>query len=63
MVDRSVRDSLDKEEVRRQGLWWELINGEREYVRDLKIICVVSSRLLDRLDSRITFNTRAICLQ
>lgn len=41
MVDRAVRDSLDKREVKRQGLWWELINGEREYVRDLKVVCEV----------------------
>ena len=42
MVDKSVRHSLDKTEVKRQGLWWEVINGEREYVRDLRVVCEVS---------------------
>lgn len=30
-------------EQRRQGLWWEIIKGEREYVRDMSIMCHVSS--------------------
>lgn len=38
MVDDDVIESLGRQEVRRQGLWWELIKGEREYVRDLKTI-------------------------
>lgn len=42
LVDTEVRLSLGREEVKRQGLWWELIEGESEYVRDLRIICHVS---------------------
>ncbi|KAK8869923.1 hypothetical protein IAR55_000491 [Kwoniella newhampshirensis] len=41
MVDRSLSASLPKEEQNRQGLWWEMIKGEREYVRDMKIVCDV----------------------
>jgi hypothetical protein len=41
MVDKSVLDSLGKDEVKRQGLWWELVSGEREFVRDLKVVCEV----------------------
>lgn len=43
IVDKSFCDSLDKMEQRRQGLWWEIIKGEREYVRDMSIMCHVSS--------------------
>ncbi|KAI9638407.1 uncharacterized protein MKK02DRAFT_42797 [Dioszegia hungarica] len=39
LVDQSVVDSLPKDEQRRQGLWWELIKAEREYVRDLATMC------------------------
>lgn len=42
LVDQSVVDSLPKDEQRRQGLWWELIKAEREYVRDLATMCQVS---------------------
>ncbi|ADV20494.1 hypothetical protein I305_06270 [Cryptococcus gattii E566] len=35
IVDKSFCESLDKMEQRRQGLWWEIIKGEREYVRDM----------------------------
>lgn len=35
-------DSLPKDEQRRQGLWWELIKSEKEYVRDLATMCQVS---------------------
>lgn len=42
LVDPSIRETLGKQEVRRQGLWWELIKGEVEYVRDLRMICKVS---------------------
>ncbi|KIR26825.1 hypothetical protein I309_04203 [Cryptococcus deuterogattii LA55] len=38
IVDKSFCDSLDKMEQRRQGLWWEIIKGEREYVRDMDIM-------------------------
>ncbi|EAL22516.1 hypothetical protein CNBB3940 [Cryptococcus deneoformans B-3501A] len=38
IVDKSLCDSLDKMEQRRQGLWWEIIKGEREYVRDMGIM-------------------------
>ncbi|KAK4687215.1 RHO1 GDP-GTP exchange protein 1/2, partial [Tremellales sp. Uapishka_1] len=38
VVDNSVLTSLGRTEVKRQGLWWELIRGEREYVRDLQVL-------------------------
>ncbi|WWC85367.1 uncharacterized protein L201_000230 [Kwoniella dendrophila CBS 6074] len=41
LVDRTLSDSLTKEELKRQGLWWEMIKGEREYVRDMKTVCEV----------------------
>ncbi|WWD15802.1 hypothetical protein CI109_100226 [Kwoniella shandongensis] len=41
LVDRSLSASLPKEEQNRQGLWWEMVKGEREYVRDMKIVCDV----------------------
>ena len=41
MVDVSVLESLSRAEGRRQGLWWELIKGETEYVRDLRIVAEV----------------------
>nr|XP_019013428.1 uncharacterized protein I206_01495 [Kwoniella pini CBS 10737]OCF52209.1 hypothetical protein I206_01495 [Kwoniella pini CBS 10737] len=41
LVDRSLSDSLNKEELKRQGLWWEMIKGEREYVKDMKTVCEV----------------------
>ncbi|WVW83239.1 hypothetical protein I302_105258 [Kwoniella bestiolae CBS 10118] len=41
LVDRTLSDSLSKEELKRQGLWWEMIKGEREYVRDMKTVCDV----------------------
>jgi hypothetical protein len=41
LVDSGVLEILDREEIRRQGLWWELIKGEREYVRDLRVVCEV----------------------
>ncbi|WVO12788.1 hypothetical protein L204_100396 [Cryptococcus depauperatus] len=41
LVDRAFCNSLTKQEQRRQGLWWELIKGEREYVRDMGIVCNV----------------------
>jgi hypothetical protein len=31
--------SLGKEETHRQGLWFEVISGEMDYVRDLKMLC------------------------
>ena len=43
LVDASVLESLGRPEVRRQGLWWELIKGEVEYVRDLRTVCDVST--------------------
>ena len=42
MVDPGILESLGRQEVNRQGLWWELIKAEVEYVRDLRIICDVS---------------------
>lgn len=42
IVDAGLVESLPSKERKRQGLWWELIKGEREYVRDLKIVCEVS---------------------
>jgi hypothetical protein len=41
LVDSSLLESLGSDEVKRQGLWWELIRLEREYVRDLRVICEV----------------------
>ncbi|WRT67006.1 uncharacterized protein IL334_003972 [Kwoniella shivajii] len=41
LVDHTLSDSLSKDELKRQGLWWEMIKGEREYVRDMKIVCDV----------------------
>jgi hypothetical protein len=41
LVDQDVVDSLPKDEQRRQGLWWELIKAEKEYVRDLGTMCQV----------------------
>jgi hypothetical protein len=41
LVDPGLRTILDRREVKRQGLWWELIKGEVEYVRDLRVICRV----------------------
>jgi hypothetical protein len=38
-VDRSMIPSLGKQETQRQGLWFEVINGEMEYVKDLKMLC------------------------
>jgi hypothetical protein len=38
-VDRSMIPSLGKEETHRQGLWFEVISGEMDYVRDLKMLC------------------------
>ena len=49
MVDTTVQESLPRTEARRQGLWWELIKGEAEYVRDLRIVVEVSiSRTTDQ---------------
>lgn len=31
--------TLGKDETRRQGLWFEVISGELDYVRDLKVMC------------------------
>lgn len=42
LVDGSVVESLPKNEQKRQGLWWELIKAEKEYVRDLATMCEVS---------------------
>jgi len=36
-----MQESLPREETRRQGLWWELIKGEAEYARDLRIMVEV----------------------
>ncbi|WVF72308.1 hypothetical protein IAT40_007121 [Kwoniella sp. CBS 6097] len=41
LVDTTLSDSLSKDELKRQGLWWEMIKGEREYVRDMKTVCDV----------------------
>ncbi|OCF39870.1 hypothetical protein I317_06307 [Kwoniella heveanensis CBS 569] len=41
LVDNTLSESLSKDELKRQGLWWEMIKGEREYVRDMKIVCDV----------------------
>jgi len=38
-VDRCMIPSLGKQETQRQGLWFEVINGEMEYVKDLKMLC------------------------
>ena len=38
-VDRSMIPSLGKHETQRQGLWFEVINGEMDYVKDLKMLC------------------------
>ncbi|WVR05091.1 hypothetical protein IAU60_002103 [Kwoniella sp. DSM 27419] len=53
MVDRTLSESLDKDELKRQGLWWELIKGEREYVRDLKTVCDVFIQPLKEADPPI----------
>lgn len=42
LVDPSIREVLGSKEMKRQGLWWELIKGEVEYVRDLRVLCQVS---------------------
>ncbi|ORX39762.1 hypothetical protein BD324DRAFT_614892 [Kockovaella imperatae] len=42
LVGSSFFESLGSAEVRRQGLWWELVKGEVEYVRDLRTVCDVS---------------------
>ena len=42
LVDESVRESLGNLEVKRQGLWWELIKGEADYVKDLRVMRDVS---------------------
>jgi hypothetical protein len=42
MVDCSLTESLSREERKRQGLWWEMIKGEMEYVKDLRTVCEVS---------------------
>lgn len=39
LVDASILQSLGKDETRRQGLWFEVISGEMDYVRDLKVLC------------------------
>lgn len=46
LVDPSLRQILERSEVKRQGLWWELIKGEAEYVKDLRVICRVSNTQL-----------------
>ncbi|WVQ70220.1 uncharacterized protein L199_008446 [Kwoniella botswanensis] len=50
LVDRTLSDSLSKEELKRQGLWWEMIKGEREYVRDMKTVCEVFIQPLREYD-------------
>ena len=35
LVDPDLVLSLTRDERRRQGVWWEVIRGERAYVRDL----------------------------
>lgn len=47
IVDKSFCESLDKMEQRRQGLWWEIIKGEREYVRDMDTMYHVSSDIYE----------------
>jgi hypothetical protein len=42
MLDCSLTESLSREERKRQGLWWEMIKGEMEYVKDLRTVCEVS---------------------
>ncbi|GFZ46220.1 hypothetical protein JCM24511_04467 [Saitozyma sp. JCM 24511] len=39
LVDSSLTESLSREERKRQGLWWEMIKGEMEYVKDLRTVC------------------------
>ncbi|RXK38363.1 hypothetical protein M231_04405 [Tremella mesenterica] len=41
LVNPLLVQSLEQKEVRRQGLWWELVRGEREYVKDLHTISEV----------------------
>lgn len=43
LVDSSLTESLSREERKRQGLWWEMIKGEMEYVKDLRTVCEVSA--------------------
>lgn len=38
-MDESILQSLGKDETRRQGLWFEVISGELDYVRDLRVLC------------------------
>lgn len=39
-------ESLGRQEVQRQGLWWELVKGEVEFVRDLRVVTQVSPIVL-----------------
>jgi hypothetical protein len=39
-------ESLGRQEVQRQGLWWELVKGEVEFVRDLRVVTQVSPTVL-----------------
>jgi len=45
LVDPSIREVLGSKEMKRQGLWWELIKGEVEYVRDLRVLCQVRDEI------------------
>lgn len=36
VVPPSIRDALDKKEVERQGLIWEIFRSEQEYVLNLQ---------------------------
>jgi hypothetical protein len=42
LVDPDLVLSLTRDERRRQGVWWEVIRGERAYVRDLGTMVHVS---------------------
>jgi len=46
MVSRQMRAGLNKREVKRQSIIWELIKGEMTYVKDLENIEVVSIYVL-----------------
>jgi len=49
LVTKEARESLPEQEVMRQSAMFELINGERSYVKDLELVKEVGGNPLRQL--------------
>lgn len=60
LLTKEARESLPEQEVLRQSAMFELINGERSYVKDLQLVkdvCTLPATFWDRQSNHILYRS------